>query len=189
MLSATGRKYLRGPRGTGFLYVRREVLEVLEPPFLDLHTATWTARDRFEIRPDARRFENWETNFAGKVGLGVAVDYALQWGIDAIRDRVQHVAELLRTRLNEVPGATVRDLGAERCGIVTFTAAGKTSEAVVRALSEHGINTSVSPPSSTLLDMEERGLEGLVRASVHYYNSEEEVERLCETLESVASKG
>lgn len=189
MLSATGRKYLRGPRGTGFLYVRREVLEDLEPPFLDLHAATWTSKDGFKVRPDARRFENWETNFAGKVGLGVAVDYALRWGLEAIRDRVQHLAERLRTSLHEVQGVTVRDLGAERCGIVTFTAEGKTPETVVRALSEHGINTSVSPPSSTLLDMESRGLDGLVRASVHYYNSEGEVERFCQALESVVSKG
>ncbi len=83
----------------------------------------------------------------------------------------------------------VRDIGAERCGIVTFTAEGETPETVVRALSEHGINTSVSPLDSTLLDMESRGLDGLVRASVHYYNSEEEVERFCEVLESVVSKG
>lgn len=188
MLSATGRKYLRGPRGTGFLYVRREVIEDLEPPFLDLHAARWTARDRFEVRPDARRFENWETNYAGKVGLGVAIDYALRWDVEKIRDRVQYLAGRLRARLNEVPGVTVRDLGAERCGIVTFTVEGKPPETVVRALSGYGINTSVSPPASTLLDMESRDLEGLVRASVHYYNSEKEVETFCDTLESVLSK-
>ena len=188
MLSVTGRKYLRGPRGTGFLYVRRGVLEDLEPPFLDLHAASWTARDRFEVRPDARRFENWETNYAGKVGLGVAVDYALGWGVERIRDRVQYLAERLRGRLSGVPDVTVRDLGAERCGIVTFTVKGKPPQTIVRSLSEQGINTSVSPPDSTLLDMESRDLDGLVRASVHYYNSEEEVEAFGNTLETVLSK-
>lgn len=185
MLSATGRKYLRGPRGTGFLYVRRDVLESLEPPFLDLHAAEWTAKEAFEIRPDARRFENWETNFAGKVGLGVAIDYALGWGLDATYERVKSLAEDLRSRLGDLPGVEVRDLGVERCGIVTFSVEGRGADAVSERLSQEGVNTSVTPPSSTLLDMQDRGLDALVRASVHYYNTEEEVERFCETLERV----
>jgi cysteine desulfurase/selenocysteine lyase len=183
LLSATGRKYLRGPRGTGFLYVRREILEDLEPPFLDLHAAEWTARESFEIRADARRFENWETNYAGKVGLGVAVDYALGWGIEAIRERVSTLAENLRSRLGDLQGVEVRDLGAERCGIVTFTVEGQAAEEVSRRLSVERINTLVSPASMTLLDMDNRNLDALVRASVHYYNTEEEVARFCEALE------
>jgi cysteine desulfurase / selenocysteine lyase len=184
MLSATGRKFLRGPRGTGFLYVRRAVLERLEPPFLDLHAAQWVARDRFEVRPDARRFENWETYYAGKIGLGVAIDYALQWGLDAIWARVSRLADALRRGLSAVPGVTVRDQGLERCGIVSFDVAGNNADGVQRRLAAERINVSVSRLPSTLLDMQARGLHDLVRASVHYYNTEEEIERFCTVLSS-----
>jgi selenocysteine lyase/cysteine desulfurase len=185
MLSATGRKYLRGPRGTGFLYVRRGLLERLEPPFLDMHAAEWVARDRYVVRPDARRFENWETNYAGKIALGVAIDYALVWGLDEIERRVSTLADKLRERLRDLPGAHVHDLGSERCGIVTFTIDRKEPEAIRLGLARHHINVSVSVANSTLLDMEARGLRSLVRASVHYYNSEEEIELFCAALKNI----
>ena len=185
MLSATGRKYLRGPRGTGFLYVRREMLERLEPPFLDLHAATWTARDRYEIRGDARRFENWETNYAGKVGLGVAIDYALGWGLEAIRDRIYALAAALREGLAALPGVSVHDLGAERCGIVTFRSARMPAAGIQVALAAQAINVSTTSVLGTRLDMEQRGLDRLVRASVHYYNSEDEVDRFVRAVASL----
>jgi cysteine desulfurase/selenocysteine lyase len=182
LLSATGRKFLRGPRGTGFLYVRRSILDHLEPPFLDLHAATWTAPDRYEIRPDARRFESWETNFAGKIGLGVAADYALSWGLDAIAARVTALAEDLRERLRALDGVRVHDRGLRRCGIVTFTVDGVPAEDVRRRLAESGVNTSVSHASSARLDLPRRGLLELVRASVHYYNTDDELDRLVTAL-------
>jgi len=185
MLSATGRKYLRGPRGTGFLYARQSVLERLEPPFMDLHAATWTARDRYEMLPNARRFENWETNYAGKIGLGVAIDYAMQWDLDTTWRRIKTLAYNLRARLSTLPGVIVHDRGVTQCGIVTFTVDGKEPGEIKQRLAQHAINVTVSERSSTLLDMEERGLERLVRASVHYYNSEEEIERFCEMLATI----
>jgi selenocysteine lyase/cysteine desulfurase len=185
MLSATGRKYLRGPRGTGFLYVRQSLLEQLDPPFLDLRAAEWVARDRYVVRPDARRFENWETNYAGKIGLGVAVDYALQQGVDTTWRRIKNLAYTLRTRLSPLPGVIVHDRGVTQCGIVTFSVEGQDPAEIKRQLAEHAINVSVTERSSTRLDLEARGLTSLVRASVHYFNTEEEIERFCTTLETI----
>ncbi len=185
MLSTTGRKYLRGPRGTGFLYVRRTVLERLEPPFLDMHAATWVARDRYEMRADARRFENWEANYAGKIGLGVAIDYAMEWGLDTIWRRVKSLAYQLRTQLSPLPGVIVRDRGILQCGIVTFTIEGLEPEEIKKKLAAQNINVSVSVVESTRLDMEARGLISMVRASVHYFNSEEEIERFCAEVEKM----
>jgi len=180
MLSATGRKYLRGPRGTGFLYVQRDLVERMEPPFLDLHAAKWVTKDRYEIRADARRFENWETNYAGKIGLGVAIDYALGWGLEDIWTRVSDLASTLRTRLRHIPHVQVHDLGVQKCGIVTFTIDEQDPQEIRYKLAEQKMNVSVSLAASTRLDMDQRGLAGVVRASVHYYNSEEEIERFCD---------
>lgn len=184
LLSATGRKFLRGPRGTGFLYVRRSILDRLEPPFLDLHAATWTAPQRYEVRPDARRFETWETSYAGKIGLGVAVDYALSWGLGAISERVTTLAGNLRTRLQALDGVQVHDQGPRRCAIVTFTVDGVPADDVQRRLAEQGVNTSVSRSSSARLDLPRRGLDELVRASVHYYNTDDELDQLIDALPS-----
>lgn len=186
MLSATGRKYLRGPRGTGFLYVRRAILEQLEPPFLDLHAAEWVASDRYIIRSDARRFETWETNYAGKIGLGVAIDYAMQWGLDSIWRRVKTLAYQLRTQLSPLPGVIVHDRGSMQCGIVTFSIEDIEPEEIQRKLGVYNINVSVTTRSSTLLDMDARKLTSMVRASVHYYNTEDEIEQFCIRVAEIA---
>jgi len=182
MLAGTGRKFLRGPRGVGFLYVRRDFLGRLEPPFLDMHAATWVARDRYEMRPDARRFETFEYNVASKLGLGKAVDYALGWGIGAIQDRAWGLAAELRRRLSALPGVTVRDIGAEQCAIVTFTVEGRDPEGIKASLAEKKINVTVTGTLGARLDMDARGLTEMVRASVHYYNTEDEIDRFCEAL-------
>ena len=185
MLSATGRKYLRGPRGTGFLYVRRDWIERLEPPLLDLHAATWTGPDTYEVHRDARRFETWESHVAGQVALGTAVEYALDRGLDAIFDRNRHLARTLRSKLSALPGVTVHDQGRVRCGITTFSAEPLNAPAIQAALRERDINVSVSTPSSTRLDAEARALPDLVRASVHYYNTEDEIDRFVQGLRDV----
>ena len=186
LLSATGRKYLRGPRGSGFLYVRKEILDQLEPPFLDNHAATWVAADKYELRSDARRFENWENNYAAQLGLGAAVDYALSWGVAEIAKRIDALAADLRQRLAAIPGVTVTDIGRKKCGIVSFVVERKKAEDIAALLRKRKINCSVSSPASTLLDAVVRRLPDVVRASVHYYNTEDEVERFAAQIARIA---
>lgn len=188
MLSATGRKYLRGPRGTGFLYVRNALLEQMDPPTLDLHAATWVAQGKFEVRSDAKKFETWESSAATRLGLGVAIEYALKLGLQKIEHRVQHLAARLREQLVEVNGVTVRDLGRVRCGIVTFTCNDHSPGEVMQRLKAKGIAVRTIERSSARIDMEQRGLDELVRASVHYYNTEAEIERLCAAVRAISTE-
>lgn len=183
-LTATGRKYLRGPRGTGFLYVRQSVLETLDPPMIDHDAAEWVDAHTYRLRPDAGRFEQWERNWAAVLGLGAAVDDALAWGLDDIEVRVKEVANALRQRLTwEVDDAEVHDLGRDPCGIVSFSLGGRDLAAVKQALQERRINVSVQPMGSTLLDTQARDLPPLLRASVHYYNTHDEIDALIDALQ------
>jgi selenocysteine lyase/cysteine desulfurase len=186
MLSATGRKFLRGPRGTGFLYVRRDLLRQLEPPMIDHFAAPWVAADRYELRDDARRFETWENNYAARLGLGVAADYALALGLEPIMARCRDLAGRLRSELGSIASVSVHDLGPDPAAIVSFSVGGVPADAVKAQLAAAGINVSTSRPSSTLLDATARALPVVVRASPHYYNSEEEIARLIAAVGALA---
>jgi cysteine desulfurase/selenocysteine lyase len=181
-LAGTSRKYLRGPRGAGFLWVAREWMERLEPPLMEGHAAEWVEPDRYVLRPDGKRFEVWEANYAARLGFGAAVDYALALGLERIWARVHGLGEALRERLAAVPGVAVHDLGTVRSGIVSFAVRDMKAAAVKDALRAAAINVHVSPARGTLLDMRARGLHELVRASVHYYNTEAELDRLADAL-------
>lgn len=185
MLTGTGRKYLRGPRGTGFMYVRHSILNYLQPQSIDLQAADWLARDHYELRDDARRFEVWEHFVAGKIGLGVAADYALQTGLPAIESSVSALAATLRESLKRIPGLSVHEQGTRLSGIVTFSSALHSAAEVQAHLRKHRINTSVIRRQNTLLDFPDRGLGDINRASLHYYNTEPEIAALCNALNNL----
>jgi cysteine desulfurase / selenocysteine lyase len=185
-LSTTGRKFLRGPRGTGFLYVREQWAERLHPALVDLGGADWTRLDGYDLKPGARRFESWEAAHALRLGLGRAIDYALELGLDAIWARISQLARRLRDGLGASPGIELHDLGETRCGIVSFSVAGVAPEAVKASLAARRIHVELSHLDDTRLDLEERGLETFIRASVHYYNTEDEIDRLLDAVGSLA---
>lgn len=188
MLSATGRKFLRGPRGTGFLYVRRALLRRLEPPMIDHYAAPWVSRDEYRLRDDARRFETWENNYAARLGLGAAVDYALEIGLGPIEQRCRMLADRLRSGLASIHGTKIRDLGHAPGAIVSFTMQGYEAETVVSGAAAAGIAIGASDPSSTRIDSEIRSLPPVVRASPHYYNTEAEIDRLISHLTDLAPR-
>ncbi|MCA0922870.1 aminotransferase class V-fold PLP-dependent enzyme [Pseudooceanicola nanhaiensis] len=175
--SATGRKYLRGPRGTGFLYVAERWLDHLEPAMIDHFGAPWVERDRYELRDDARRFETWENSYALRAGLGAAIDYADRIGIEAIEARVRLLADHARSLLAATRGVQLRDLGRERCGIVSVSVDHPEPQSLVARMAEAGFVIGTSAPSSTRLDAERRGLPTLLRLAPHYFNTEDELDR------------
>ena len=185
-LSATGRKWLRGPRGTGFLYVRRSVLAELSPIAADLRGGTWTSEQTYELRPDAARFELWETDVAARLGLKVAVDHLLALRSDEVEQAVRERGAELRAGLANINGVDVHDLGADLGGIVTFSIDGHTPDAIKVELLKAGVTVSISHDSSTRLDMTARGLTSVVRASPHYFVSPEQVAQAVEVVARVA---
>jgi selenocysteine lyase/cysteine desulfurase len=185
MLSVTGRKYLRAPRGTGFLYVRKEVQDRIKPIFMDNHATDWVSLNDYQLRSDARRYELYEKNRALMLGLGKAIEYALNIGLGRIWERIQYLSALLRAQLAQIDGVTVHDFGDRQCGIVTFSVEGFEASAIKSRLANDLINVTVGKAVSTLIYMEKNKLESIVRASIHYYNTEEEIQIFCKSLEAI----
>ena len=184
-LSVTGRKYMRGPRGTGFLYARRATTADIEPILLDNHAAKWTDDNAYTTRDDARRFENWERYFAGVIGLKVAADQINELGIQPIWARLSELADGLRRRLATLKGVSLTDLGKVKGGIVTFAVDGAQHAGLRDALRRQAINVSVSTQFSSRLDLQRRGLRDVMRASVHVYNTEQELDRFVAAVEAL----
>lgn len=187
-LSATGRKFLRGPRGTGFLYVSDRVLQQnLAPLFLDMHGATWIDDYAIELERTAKRFELWEKPYALLLGCKVAAEYALEIGIGTIEERLTHLAAYLRKRLGEISGVRVLDKGQQLCAIVTIHIENYSPIFIKNELANRNINVSVSDKAAGLLDFRAKGVEGAVRLSPHYFNTEKEIKRVSEVIKELTN--
>lgn len=188
-LAGTGRKFLRGPRGTGFLFVSDRMLAAgRKPLFLDMRGADWIGADRYELRQDARRFENWEFAYALVMGLGEAAWYARGVGVEAAWERTRALGARVRERLAGMDGIRVLDRGRELCAIVTAEVAGKAAGDVVARLREQGINTSAIDRVSAVIDMDAKGAATALRISPHYYNTEAEIDAALAALEAVVGE-
>ena len=187
-LSATGRKFLRGPRGIGFLYASDRALARGDHPlFVDMRGADWTAPDEYRVAPTARRFEDWEFPYALVLGLGEAARYALGVGIETARERAWAHAARLREEFSRIPGARVLDRGRSPCAIVTVSVEGRDARTIVPEFAKRGINVNATLRSYGQYDFADKGVDSALRVSPHYYNSDAEIDAAVATLREVAS--
>lgn len=185
-LTATFRKFLRGPRGGGFLYVSDRVFEAgLEPKFMDLHSAAWTAPDHYRPRRSAVRFETWERSYALVFAARAATNYALALGLPAIQERVSLLASHLRQSLGQLGNVQLLDRGKHLCGIVTLALEGWGPKAIIPALNQQRVNASVSGKAGAIIDFEKKGVDWALRFSPHYYNTIAELDQTVEILQNL----
>jgi selenocysteine lyase/cysteine desulfurase len=185
-LSVTGRKFLRGPRGTGFLYVSDRVLKMgLTPLRLDGWSANWVGPDRFDFHESARRYEVYEQSYSCTLGLKEAISYANQIGLDEIYDYNQELLQRLRSNLASDGDILFLDHGNHLVNIFTFQKKGVSKADLEGALSKNEVYFSSAFRGAALIDFDKKGVDWAIRLSPHYFNTMEEMDRVSEIIKSV----
>jgi selenocysteine lyase/cysteine desulfurase len=185
-LSITCRKFLRGPRGTGALYISDKALDAgLEPMFIDMRGAEWIEKDKYKQQPDAKRFEDWEFAYSTVLGTASAIEYCLNIGEDKIWQQVKHLSGNLRNQLSQLDRVRVLDKGPEVCGLVTFHVEGSDPKYIVSELLKRKINVVPSYRAFGIIDFDEKGIDWAIRASPHYYNTKEEIEIFINSINEI----
>lgn len=182
-LAATSRKFLRGPRGIGFLYVSdRMIKDGRSPLYPDTHGAEWTEPNNFRLSNSAKRFENWEFPVALQLGMGKAAEYAQSIGMEKISKRSSYLADYARKNFSEIDGVQILDRGSQKCAIVSLAFHDVDAANVVQALRNQGINTSSASRSASVIDMDDKKINSILRISPHYYNTREEIDACGDAL-------
>ncbi|NML21182.1 aminotransferase class V-fold PLP-dependent enzyme [Pseudoflavitalea sp. G-6-1-2] len=188
-LSITCRKFLRGPRGTGALYISDRALQAgLEPMFIDMRGAEWTNKDEYRQQPTALRFEDWEFAYSTVVGTAAAIEYCLAIGEQRIWEQVKYLSGYMRNQLATINGVRVLDKGPEVGGVVTFHMQGSDAKSIVSELLKHKINVVPSYRAFGVIDFDEKGVEWAVRASPNYYNTIEEIDIFSSNLRRINAR-
>lgn len=186
-LSITNRKFLRGPRGTGTLFISDKALEAgLEPLFIDMRGADWVEKDKYIQQPTAMRFEDWEFAYCTVVGSSEAIKYCLDIGEDKIWKQIKLLSDYTRDELNTINNVRTLDKGPEVGGLVTFTLAGSNPNYIVDELLKRKINVVPSFRNFAVIDFDEKQIEWAIRASPHYYNTIDEIDMFIEVVKNIA---
>ena len=192
-LTVTGRKWLRGPRGSGFLYVDPQELHRFRPTAFDqtiagLQTPGTFPHTDLSIRDDARRFEMWERSHATMLGLGQAIDVTMALGVDAIQERIAALASALRIGIASIPGLDVLESADERSGIVGVSRSSGSVWEIVSALKETGFEVGAMPRWEAPPAFGGRTDKSVLRLSPHIFNTSEEIQQALDALWQVGAQ-
>lgn len=187
ILCATSRKYMRGPRGMGFLYIKESCLARLKTPYINMMSAKWIAPDQYSLEHDIKLFDHWEKSFSILKGFEESVRLILEIGVENIWKRIQDLAEYFRASIERLEHYQCMDKGEHLCGIVTFKHDSISTEQVFETLAKAGINTSISYNWSSFTDLNEKQTESVNRASIHFVNTFEEIDKCVQILSAMDS--
>ncbi|HBS12791.1 MAG TPA: aminotransferase [Flavobacteriaceae bacterium] len=185
-LTATGRKFLRGPRGTGFLFISDRLLKNgFSPLMIDGGGAVWKAIDQFDILENAKRFETWEAPYALIMGFREAIRYANNIGLENIQSYNQKLMLRLRENLIGIQGVKLFDKGLKNCNILTFRKDGKSLAKIKEKLNSNNVFFSVSRKEWGVIDFNKKGIDWVIRLSPHYFNTIEEIDNVSKIIDEI----
>ncbi|MEW6592755.1 MAG: cysteine desulfurase [Candidatus Hadarchaeota archaeon] len=188
-LSAPGHKGLLGPQGTGFLYFRKDIGKKLKPLLVGGGIVLDAETHRAELTEPPEIFDAGTPNIPGVIGLGRACDYVLEIGVEKIEAQEKKLTEIMM-KIKEFPNVAVYGPPSieSRGGVVSFNIKGLGFHDVAAMLDELEKIAIRSGNHCAQPTMKHLGIGGTARASVHYYNLEEEVSKFVEAVGKVSKE-